>query len=492
VNKDGKMKQSRTGGFWGRIFFVVLFISSLLLVSCAQTATNRGAWPASAQEAVYPEVEIVQTAYSSILNRYVVPVSSDTLIVHALQGMQDLLGRDALSFTPGPKVLTVSSQGQSIGVRIAQNPTIPTREMARVFSFVLVNNPSCDRQALAHAAIRAMARLDDHSDLMTADGYKEAQKLTQGKALVETGIDLEKRKGRLIVTGCVDDSPAAKAGIIPEDELLSVNGKSTNGLTIQEAYSLLRGHDDQGVTLTVRRLTQSLVFTMTPQVVLRKDVSHRLFDSCYIYVRVSLFGNKTVLNFDRAVRAAEEASGSEIKGMILDLRGCPGGILDQILDLVNRFVGSGLILSLEGQRTAKFGARNQPGVLNCPLVILTDGFTSAGSEIVAGALQDHGRAIIVGTTTAGNGSIQTIIPLADGSALRLTTHLWRLPLGRLVENTGVVPDIDITREIEIDATKVSEKDGAIGLAVQILAATASGKKEDLMRAARDVANRRTP
>jgi carboxyl-terminal processing protease len=467
----------------GRTLSLTLFASFLLLASCASTVTGRGAWPASAQEASYREVE-------TILRGYALPVKPDTLFVQALQGMQVLLGRDALSFSLGSKGLTVSSQGQSIRIPTAQNPASPTREMARVFSFVLVNNPSCDRQALAHSAIRAMVRIDDHSDLMAADAYKEAQKLTQGKAFVETGIDLEKRNGRLIVIGCVDDSPAAKAGIVPGDELVSLNGRLANDLTIQEAYALLRSGDSSEVALTVRRLAETLLFTMTPQAVLRNDISHRLLNGHYIYVRVFLFGDKTVLNFNKAVKTEEEASGNEIKGMVLDLRSCPGGILDQVLELVNRFISSGPIITLDGRQTMKFEAKKRPGILNYPLVILDDGFTSAGSEIVAGALQDHGRAILIGTTTAGDGSIQTIIPLVDGSALRLTTHFWRLPLGRLIENAGVVPDIDIMKENKIDAADASKKDTAVDLAVQILTTAPSGAKEDLMNTARDVTNKR--
>ena len=174
-----------------------------------------------------------------------------------------------------------------------------------------------------------MIRLDEHSDFLPAKDYKQAQMETQGKPVLELGLGFERKKGRIKVLECVEQSPAFKVGIIPGDEVLAVNGKPTAKLTVQEIYSLLHSYGDDKVALTIKRepLSNLLVVSVTPDVVTRQNVQHGLLDGHYAYFRILRFGENTVTDFDKALRQEENASNKTIEGIVVDLRNNPGGLL---------------------------------------------------------------------------------------------------------------------------------------------------------------------
>jgi len=200
------------------------------------------------------------------------------------------------------------------------------------------------------------------------------------------------------------------------------------------------------VTITIMRegFTKPREFTLTRDVIPVRSVRHELLEKQYGYIRLSQFQEKTEGELDKALKALEEESKGSMKGLVLDLRNNPGGLLDQAVKVADRFIESGLIVSMEGRREdqkMKFFAHSQGTIARYPLIVLVNGGSASASEIVAGAIQDHGRGILVGTQTFGKGSVQTIFPLKDGSGLRLTTARYFTPNGRSIQAKGIIPDI---------------------------------------------------
>jgi len=213
-----------------------------------------------------------------------------------------------------------------------------------------------------------------------------------------------------------------------------------------DSVKRLRGPRGTKVTITIMRegFTKPKEFTLVRDVIPVRSVRHELFEKNYGYIRLSQFQEKTDSEFDKALKALEEESKGTLKGLVLDLRNNPGGLLDQAVKISDRFIESGLIVSIDGRREEvkqKFPAHSEGTIARYPLVVLVNGGSASGAEIVAGAIQDHGRGLIVGTQTFGKGSVQTIIPLKDGSGLRLTTARYYTPSGRSIQAKGIVPDI---------------------------------------------------
>ena len=215
--------------------------------------------------------------------------------------------------------------------------------------------------------------------------------------------------------------------------------------TLMVSVKRLRGPRGSKVTISIMRecFTKTRVFTRGREVIPVRSVRHELLDKNYGYIRISQFQEKTDSEFEKAMKALEEESKGTLKGLILDLRNNPGGLLDQAVKISDRFIDSGLIVSVEGRKEdqkIKFYAHPDGNLSRYPLVVLVNGGSASGAEIVAGAIQDHGRGILLGTQTFGKGSVQTIIPLKDGSGLRLTTARYYTPNGRSIQAKGIVPD----------------------------------------------------
>jgi len=217
-------------------------------------------------------------------------------------------------------------------------------------------------------------------------------------------------------------------------------------LTLMDSVKRLRGPRGTKVTITIMRegLSKPREFTLTRDVIPIRSVRYELMEKEYGYIRLSQFQEKTEGEFDKALKALESESKGAIKGLILDLRNNPGGLLDQAVKVSDRLIESGLIVSMEGRREdqkMKFYAHPQGTIARYPLIILVNGGSASASEIVAGAVQDHGRGILVGTQTFGKGSVQTIFPMKDGSGLRLTTARYFTPNGRSIQAKGILPDV---------------------------------------------------
>jgi carboxyl-terminal processing protease len=313
---------------------------------------------------------------------------------------------------------------------------------------------------LVYGAIKGMLEtLDPHSAFMSPNMYKEMQEETKGR-FEGLGIEITMKEGVLTVVSPIEDTPAFKAGIQAGDQILKIDGELTKALTLMESVKRMRGPKGSKVTLTIMRegFPNPRDYTLIRDVIPIRSVRYEVLEKQYGYIRLSQFQEKTDGEFQKAVKALEEETKGGLKGMILDLRSNPGGLLDQAVKVSDRFIESGVIVSIEGRREEhkmKFNAHPQEDNLTrYPLVVLVNGGSASGAEIVAGAIQDHGRGIILGTQTFGKGSVQTIFSLKDGSGLRLTTARYYTPSGRSIQAKGIVPDI-IVKPSLLDEEKVA-------------------------------------
>jgi carboxyl-terminal processing protease len=260
------------------------------------------------------------------------------------------------------------------------------------------------------------------------------------------GIEITIKDSVLTVVSPIEGTPAYKAGILAGDQIVKIDGESTKNFTLMDSVKRLRGPRGTKVTISILRegFAKPKDFTLVREVIPVRSVRHELLEKDYGYIRISQFQEKTDDEFEKATKALKEESKGTLRGLILDLRNNPGGLLDQAVKISDRFIESGLIVSVEGRKEdqkMKFYAHPDGTLEHYPLVVLVNGGSASGAEIVAGAIQDQGRGIIVGTQTFGKGSVQTIIPLKDGSGLRLTTARYYTPNGRSIQAKGIVPDI---------------------------------------------------
>ena len=303
---------------------------------------------------------------------------------------------------------------------------------------------------LVSGAINGMLNsLDPHSAYLTPDLYKELQSDTQGR-FGGLGIEITVKGGILTVVSPIEDTPAAKAGIKPGDQIFKIEEEFTKDMSLVDAVKKMRGAKGTKINLTIKReaVADLLEFTLVRDVIRVQSVRTRSLEPGYGYIRLAQFQERSDRDLQRTLeKMAAEKTG--IKGLVLDLRNNPGGLLTQAVRVSDMFLDSGLIVYTEGRiesQKQKYFAHKDGTWTDFPVVVLVNGGSASASEIVAGALQDHKRAVVLGTKTFGKGSVQTILPLDDSSALRLTTARYFTPKGRSIQATGIVPDIivDIT------------------------------------------------
>jgi carboxyl-terminal processing protease len=302
-----------------------------------------------------------------------------------------------------------------------------------------------DTKNLVSGAINGMLHsLDPHSAYLTPDLYKELQSDTQGR-FGGLGIEITVKGGVLTVVSPIEDTPAAKAGIKPGDQIFKIEDEFTKDMTLVDAVKKMRGLKGTKINLTIRRegANDLIDFSLVRDIIRVQSVRSRSLEPGYGYVRLAQFQERSDRDVVRALeKLAAEKSG--LKGLVLDLRNNPGGLLTQAVRVSDLFLESGMIVYTEGRIEAqkqKYFAQKDGTWADFPIVVLVNGGSASASEIVAGALQDHKRAVVLGTKTFGKGSVQTILPLDDNSALRLTTARYFTPLGRSIQATGIVPDI---------------------------------------------------
>lgn len=303
-----------------------------------------------------------------------------------------------------------------------------------------------DLNALLQGAVNGMMKtLDPHSTYMTADLYKELEVETQGQ-FGGIGIEITILRDVLTIVSPIEDTPAFRAGVLPGDQIIKIDGESTKDITIMEAVKKLRGPKGSQVTITIMRekAPQPRDITLTRAMIQIKSVRAKVFDDHIGYIRIASFHERTASDLRKALRDVSRET-NPLKGLVLDLRNDPGGLLNQAIEVSDMFLKSGVIVSTRGRTKTmetKSSAHNDGDLdVTAPMVVLVNEGTASAAEIVAGALQDNRRALIVGTQTFGKASVQTVIPLEDGSALKLTTARYYTPSGKSIQAEGIKPDI---------------------------------------------------
>ncbi len=287
--------------------------------------------------------------------------------------------------------------------------------------------------------------LDPHSSYLTADDFNELQEETRG-SFSGIGIEITIRDGILTIISPIEGTPADKAGLRAKDLIVKINGDPTKNMPSMEASKQLRGPKGSEVTISVYRdgWQELKEFTLTRDIISLHSVTGHFLEPGFAYVRITNFQAQTTEDLKETL--AELAEGQPIKGLILDLRNNPGGLLDQAVSVSDIFLEEGLVVYTTGripEQNMTFQAHANNGQNLYPLVILVNEGSASASEIVAGAIQDHKRGVIVGTQTFGKGSVQTILPMPGGSGLRLTTARYYTPNGRSIQATGIVPDVEV-------------------------------------------------
>jgi carboxyl-terminal processing protease len=304
-----------------------------------------------------------------------------------------------------------------------------------------------DEKSLMENAINGMlTSLDPHSSYMNPKAYKDMQVQTKGE-FGGLGIEVTMENQVIKVVSPIDDTPASKAGIQPGDLIFALDGQPVMGLTLQEAVEKMRGKIGAPIKISLRRanVKDPIDVTLTREVIKVKSTRYRL-EGDVGYIRVTQFTEQSTSGLLDAIEKMKKESGGKIKGYVLDLRNNPGGLLDQAISMCDAFMEKGEIVSVKARKSEDIQRWNaKPGdVTNgLPIVVLVNGGSASASEIVAGALQDQHRAIILGTRTFGKGSVQTIMQVTGGGAIRLTTALYFTPSGRSIQKEGIKPDIEV-------------------------------------------------
>jgi carboxyl-terminal processing protease len=300
-----------------------------------------------------------------------------------------------------------------------------------------------DKKLIESAISGMLQSLDPHSSYLSADSYKDMQVKTKGK-FGGLGIEITMEDGVVKVVSPIDDTPAAKAGMMSGDLIIGVDGESIRGLTINESVSKLRGPVGSKVIITVvRDKKDPYEIEIKRDIINIKSVKHNIIKNIG-YVRLTTFSDTTTSGLEKALTEIKKNIGNKFQGLILDLRNNPGGLLNQSISVADAFLNQGEIVSTQGRNdddTSRVFAKKGDLINGQPLVVLINSGSASASEIVAGALKDHSRAIIIGTRSFGKGSVQSIIPLAGNGAMRLTTARYFTPSGISIQAKGIEPDI---------------------------------------------------
>lgn len=318
-----------------------------------------------------------------------------------------------------------------------------------------------DKKLLEDAIRGMLSGLDPHSAYLASEEYKELQEGTTGQ-FGGLGIEVGMENGFVKVVSPIDDTPAQRAGIKAGDLIVRLDDKPVKGMTLADAVKIMRGEPGSQIVLTVVRegAEAPLKFELIRDIIKVKSVKNRLLEKDYGYLRISSFQSGTGQGLLDAMEDLKKENEGPLKGLVLDLRNNPGGVLNAAVDVSDAFIDSGLIVYTEGRiknSEMRFNASADDVLKGAPMVVLINGGSASASEIVAGALQDHKRAIIMGEKSFGKGSVQTILPTSNGAAVKLTTARYFTPSGRSIQAEGIQPDVTLAR-VKLEALEKAKVD----------------------------------
>lgn len=356
-----------------------------------------------------------------------------------------LMGATAMSLVYGSAGTAANAAGSETYKQLAIFGDIFERVRAQYVT------PPDDKSLVENALNGMLTSLDPHSSYLNADAYKDMSVQTKGE-FGGLGIEVTMENELVKVITPIDDTPAAKAGVLAGDYIAKIDGAEVRGLTLNDAVEKMRGAVDTPIKLTILRkgADKPLEITVVREIIKVKAVKYRV-ENDVGYMKITSFTEKTFDDLDAAIETIKkQIPADKLKGYVLDLRLNPGGLLDQAVSVSDTFLDRGEIVSTRGRDpkdVSRFDSRPGDTIDGKPLIVLVNGGSASASEIVAGALQDHRRATVVGTQSFGKGSVQTIIPLAENGALRLTTALYYTPSGKSIQGKGITPDIKVEQPL---------------------------------------------
>jgi len=360
-------------------------------------------------------------------------------------------------------------QGSVVDAEPRPDPYSRLNTFAKVMSYIERSYVDpVDQGKLIDASIKGMVgSLDPHSVYLTPEEYKALRDENDGE-FVGVGLEVGRQAGQVRVISPIEGSPSARAGVEPGDVVLTIDGVSVRDMTLRDVVTHLKGKKGTSVRVELARpveknvdavvdlsLARVYTATMERETIDVVAVTWRLLEPGYAYVRIRSFQEHVALDVERALDAIEAASTKSLKGVVLDLRNNPGGLLVEAVHIVDLFIDEGLIVTTRGRDARNvdtFEARSTSTRVRVPAVVLVNRGSASASEIVAGALKDHGRATIMGTRSYGKGSVQSIIDIQDGSGLKLTVGRYYTPSGASIQDKGVIPDVEVEQQRPDSAT----------------------------------------
>jgi carboxyl-terminal processing protease len=451
-----------------RLFQLILLIFLFVFTGCASSPKY-----------------VVGEAYNTIISNHLDNPSPEVLVDKALIGMQTKVGEERLSFRKTGHSIEISSSGQSTIVTWGPDKKPNRQALEKICAFISMTNPQFSEKTLYNAAIEQMLTIDSGAEFFSNERYN-ALFLSWSDDIGTTGLELHMVDGQIIVITTIEGGPAFRAGILPKDIIMMIDGKTIENLSLEEVIQLFRGKIDTNITITVSRegIPEPIEFNFKREHM--KKVNFRVLQNNSLYIRANYnsIDLATDLELDKKISELNKINSETIKGIVLDLRDNKGGLLNQAINMVSHFSRANLIVSIKDKtKYDPLSGSFEGATIGCPLIILVNEKTAAGAEIVAGVLQEFNRALIIGVPTYKMNTIYTLFPLQDDSAIKLKTAIWLLPSGRSIETTGIIPDLDISK-----MNKSDKKDIALTVATQILSEMSSGTIENLRAIAQDLSN----